>query len=213
MMTEFQTIDFDPDTSQKLYATLPLDPKLKQIRVLDVQPTPDGDESPVVGKLGCVSLLMTPEFAALLYVWGAFTKPPITITCNSQGVPVTQNCQAALQALRKRLGPFTIWIDAVCINQNDNLEKASQIPLMGEIYSMADRAYLWLGQATEVEDNAMSYLQRAGFQNVLIHDGPHRYSVPRDHKLCYRLARETYFQQLQNRIRGSCVLCSVALTA
>ncbi|KAK3352458.1 heterokaryon incompatibility protein-domain-containing protein [Lasiosphaeria hispida] len=37
------------------------------------------------------------------------------------------------------------WIDAVCINQGDDAEKATQIPLMGNIYSSASRVLGWLG--------------------------------------------------------------------
>jgi hypothetical protein len=38
-----------------------------------------------------------------------------------------------------------LWIDAICLNQKDGDEKAQQIPLMGEIYSQADKLHIWLG--------------------------------------------------------------------
>lgn len=37
------------------------------------------------------------------------------------------------------------WIDAVCIDQNNDEEIAAQIPIMGEIYSSAGRVLAWLG--------------------------------------------------------------------
>ncbi|KAK3934439.1 heterokaryon incompatibility protein-domain-containing protein [Diplogelasinospora grovesii] len=40
------------------------------------------------------------------------------------------------------------WIDAVCINQADENEKATQIPLMGKIYAHAARVLGWLGADT-----------------------------------------------------------------
>jgi hypothetical protein len=40
----------------------------------------------------------------------------------------------------------SLWIDAVCINQNDKAEQASQIPLMGDIYSTAEEVIVWLGK-------------------------------------------------------------------
>lgn len=40
-----------------------------------------------------------------------------------------------------------IWIDAVCINQADPIEKAAQISLMGDIYSNASLVIAWLGNA------------------------------------------------------------------
>jgi len=38
-----------------------------------------------------------------------------------------------------------LWIDAVCINQEDDAEKSFQVSMMGEIYYQADRVIIWLG--------------------------------------------------------------------
>ena len=38
-----------------------------------------------------------------------------------------------------------IWIDAVCINQGDNVERGSQVKMMGEIYQHAKDVLIWLG--------------------------------------------------------------------
>lgn len=38
-----------------------------------------------------------------------------------------------------------IWCDALCINQNDNVEKSHQVALMGRIYSTAAFVLAWLG--------------------------------------------------------------------
>jgi hypothetical protein len=43
-----------------------------------------------------------------------------------------------------------LWADAICINQMDPVEKASQILHMGEIYSQAHRVVVWLGKDTAV---------------------------------------------------------------
>jgi hypothetical protein len=39
----------------------------------------------------------------------------------------------------------TVWIDAICINQEDDEEKAFQVPLMRSIYSKAKRVVVWPG--------------------------------------------------------------------
>lgn len=178
------------DNLKNLYASLPLDSELKQIRVLDIQNDQLGHNPAISATVKCVSLLQKPRFAALSYVWVTFNTPHDTISCNSQQLPVTRNCVEALLALRKRNGSYTIWVDAVCINQNDNLEKESQIPLMGEIYSVADCVYLWLGPGTEASDTAISYLEIAGFQDVLMPEGHYRYSTPQDRKLTQKIAKE-----------------------
>jgi hypothetical protein len=105
-----------------------------------------------------------PQFAALSYVWG-IEQERYDISCNSVDLAVTKNCLAALQHLRKKLGHFSIWVDAICINQSqsNNNEKDQQIPLMGEIYSSAAVTYIWLGPGNQKSDRAMALLSRAGF--------------------------------------------------
>jgi hypothetical protein len=39
-----------------------------------------------------------------------------------------------------------IWIDAICIDQSNNLEKLQQIPLMGKVYSTASKVLVYLGE-------------------------------------------------------------------
>jgi hypothetical protein len=55
-----------------------------------------------------------------------------------------------LRHLRKISGSRYLWIDAICLNQADDAEKATQIPLMGEIYGQARKVRIWLG--AEIED-------------------------------------------------------------
>ena len=52
------------------------------------------------------------------------------------------------------------WIDAICINQEDDLEKSSQVALMGEIYKEAANAIVWLGSTYDKwEDPVLTLLQ------------------------------------------------------
>lgn len=43
----------------------------------------------------------------------------------------------------------TIWVDALCINQNDLAEKSHQIMLMRDIYAKAECVFSWLGEPDE----------------------------------------------------------------
>jgi hypothetical protein len=51
-----------------------------------------------------------------------------------------------------------LWIDALCINQEDNLEKVSQIQLMDKIYQQASRVLIYLGEAESGSNNVMDSL-------------------------------------------------------
>lgn len=56
--------------------------------------------------------------------------------------------------------PRKLWIDAVCINQDDLMEKEEQIPLMATIYSTASRVVADLGPASEDSDAGLRLLER-----------------------------------------------------
>ncbi|KAF1964604.1 heterokaryon incompatibility, partial [Bimuria novae-zelandiae CBS 107.79] len=96
------------------------------------------------------------RFAALSYCWGKPT-PVATITIDGKPFGVAQNLYDFLQNrfLHNR-GMFShesevlkdrdLWVDAICINQNDDAEKSEQVQRMWEIYSGADLVIAWLGK-------------------------------------------------------------------
>ena len=130
-----------------LYAE-PLDFDSWEFRILIIHPGPPG--SPVRCSMRKTSLITPIDYAALSYCWGdaAITKD---IFVNSIETPVTSNLADALHHLR-RLGVSTIWVDALCINQKDKLEKGLQIRNMHHIFSKASITYSWLGR--EEDDNS-----------------------------------------------------------
>jgi hypothetical protein len=48
-----------------------------------------------------------------------------------------------------------LWIDAICINQADIVERGHQVQMMGDIYRQRDEALIWLGDHDENIDRAM----------------------------------------------------------
>jgi hypothetical protein len=62
---------------------------------------------------------------------------------------VTQNLSQALPYLRYEDKSRALWIDAICVNQQDLQERSQQVKRMAEIYSKATRVIAWLGPATE----------------------------------------------------------------
>ena len=68
------------------------------------------------------------------------------ITLNSSSHNVSSNLFSALRQLRRREEQRVLWVDALCINQNDMTEKATQILLMGNIYSDIESTIAWLGE-------------------------------------------------------------------
>lgn len=77
---------------------------------------------------------------------------------DNAGVLIGENLRDALPRLRQlSTNPFTLWIDAVCINQRDNAEKSSQVSMMDRVYAEAAKVVAWLGEGDESE-NALAMI-------------------------------------------------------
>jgi hypothetical protein len=121
-----------------------------QIRVLRIQ---QGlSTQPIRCELQIVSINEdSVPFEALSYVWGKEHSPTPIFLCG-QPYKVTSNLYSALQHLRKSDEEYTIWIDALCINQADPAERSSQVGLMQEIYCRATSVVAWLGEPDGPDD-------------------------------------------------------------
>ncbi|KAK3711180.1 hypothetical protein LTR37_009773 [Vermiconidia calcicola] len=64
-------------------------------------------------------------------------------------INITDNLFRALKRLRGHLLSRTLWIDAICINQDDGSEKSSQVQMMGRIYKSATTVLVWLGEYSD----------------------------------------------------------------
>ncbi|KAK8113351.1 hypothetical protein PG984_013877 [Apiospora sp. TS-2023a] len=104
-------------------------------------------------------------YITMSYAWGAPT-PTRTIIVDGAEMEVTENLHALLTELRRsdwvRRG-VQVWIDAICINQQDDDEKGHQVGMMRKIYEMSWQVVVWLGPATEHTSTAfgaISWLAR-----------------------------------------------------
>jgi hypothetical protein len=61
-------------------------------------------------------------------------------------VAVNVNLGLALQHLRHATESRWLWVDAICINQQDLEERADQVKLMGDVYVKAAAVLIWLGE-------------------------------------------------------------------
>jgi hypothetical protein len=90
-------------------------------------------------------------YEALSYVWGGL-EPPRFISIDKHNLRVTENLRKALSYLRNRSLIRIIWIDAICINQKDDKERAHQIQSIVKIYGQANRVIVYLGEAVHNSD-------------------------------------------------------------
>lgn len=160
----------------------------RSIRLLQIHPGHWEDE--VICSLKAFDDLSdTPGFEAVSYVWGS-SGQPAHVLCDGVAVEITPNLAEALQHLRPDLSlrvtkaqevtkrGFTevkptltdvgkagiseglVWIDALCINQNDAHERGQQVRLMAEIFKQAKRVVIWLGAEDAFVPQAAELLTR-----------------------------------------------------
>ncbi|KAI0914716.1 heterokaryon incompatibility protein-domain-containing protein [Ustulina deusta] len=84
------------------------------------------------------------DYTAISYMWGS---PEDTKTITINGIPVTvgQNLAAALKCLRSSLVD-KVWVDAICINQDDADERNAQVTRIRDIFSQSLAVTVWLGE-------------------------------------------------------------------
>lgn len=99
-------------------------------------------------------------YSALSYAWGSASDlSPISV--NGLEVLVTHNLYLALESLREDTD-IILWVDAICINQNDFQEKNHQVAFMGDIYAYAQMTKVWLGPADNTSAATVTKITEIG---------------------------------------------------
>ena len=108
-----------------------------------------------------VSLDTRPHYEALSYTWGNPTeRRPILLGGHPH--QVTVSLEIALRHIRSQTEDRTLWIDALCINQESLQERSEQVPRMLRIYISATQVLAWTGDASDGSDEAMAMLSKLG---------------------------------------------------
>lgn len=159
------------EESQLSYNSVPLPDASTHIRLLEICPVSDNEDE-LYCKLYAAPIADLPSYSAVSYAWGDNTKThSIRIvdydrapTSTEEGLdkdnghtyllPITSSLNTCLRQFRtyKELRLTPLWIDQVCINQDDDEEKSCQIQLMRQIYSSAKEVYVWLGLDADGSD-------------------------------------------------------------
>ena len=107
------------------------------------------------------------HYAALSYSW-APELPTSIIICNDAPVEISLNLYDAIIALRGTQPAQNLWVDKICINQDDTNEKSQQVGLMREIYGLSKPTIIWLGTAWEDIERTFNTIKplKAALQTV-----------------------------------------------
>lgn len=152
------SISVDPaySTIQHIYNAITLPGR--SFRVLVIEPSAHLDNQIVCTlqkvDLDSIEQKSSQYYEALSYTWGD-PNPKQSILLHGLKYEIGCNCFEALKKLRWTSGVRRLFVDAICINQNDIQERGRQIALMGAVYSKAFRVLAWLGDSTDSIESAM----------------------------------------------------------
>ncbi|KAH8888118.1 hypothetical protein GQ53DRAFT_583854, partial [Thozetella sp. PMI_491] len=91
-----------------------------------------------------------PEYEVVSYTWGgedgdSSLSQAVYIGSYWDVLLQTQNCWEMLRFVRPWRGSRMVWVDAVCINQTDLVERGAQVAKMRQIYADCTRVIVFLG--------------------------------------------------------------------
>jgi hypothetical protein len=145
----------DAKSGRRPFKYKPLE-KEREIRLLEISM---GEIRNIKAKMVHVDVDNPGEYSAISYTWGDNTK--------SHGIVIDEDWMATTSSVYDVIfkqapinGTRRLWIDFVCINQDDNQEKARQVRLMREVYSSANKVIACLGNVDdEIADITEHYLR------------------------------------------------------
>lgn len=96
-----------------------------------------------------------PQYEAISYKWGDLRGH--SVKCNDKILPVNVNLHLALERFRLPKQPRLLWVDEICINQDDEKERSQEVQIFHRIYAEAKIVLIWLGSDSEDSDVAMEF--------------------------------------------------------
>ncbi|KAK3387747.1 heterokaryon incompatibility protein-domain-containing protein [Podospora didyma] len=135
-----------------------------EIRLLQLMPPEPKGEPSAINDISCTlshaSLDRPPQFEALSYAWGQNAEQQ-TILVNGRRKAITCNLYHALGDFRPDQVPRMLWVDAICIDQDNQAEREEQVAQMRRIYNLASSVSVYLGQAWEGLELAVGFFEAA----------------------------------------------------
>ncbi|SCO36554.1 uncharacterized protein FFMR_04133 [Fusarium fujikuroi] len=123
----------------------------------------------------------SPSYFAVSYTWGD-SRLAKDIKVNGKSMVVTENCRYTLTQVRDRYQSrpgehIFIWIDSICIDQDDNDEKSYQASMMSAIYTGASRVLACVGPHQDNSDILRNFFDSLEIQSPEPHFQQGRYPL------------------------------------
>lgn len=153
-----------PPLNRYRYSPLETDDAIRLL-ILDAAPDP---EDPLSGSLAQhAAITEALDYWAISYVWGEQDFHHTLELREEDGdisyLKITSSVNTVLKRFRNSHTPQNLWIDAICLNQDDETEKAHQVPVMGRIYEKAGGVHIWLGAEDKHTASIFGFLHEAPY--------------------------------------------------
>ena len=140
------------DSRQRQHTYKPLTDPAHYVRLVKILDTPkcsttvacELKEVLLGSESSYTSSTETPVFTALSYSWGS-ASVELPIVLDGAAFTVRKNLWDFLMMKKTQGSNELFWIDALCINQKDIMERNIQVRRMAEIYSLSSKVLVWLG--------------------------------------------------------------------
>ncbi|PVH85940.1 HET-domain-containing protein, partial [Cadophora sp. DSE1049] len=130
-------------------------------------------------------------YSALSYAWGSNEKTN-KIEVDNSVMHVTKNLFEASQHLRFGTEDRILWIDAISIDQSNELEKGHQVRQMGNIYKEAEQVVVWLGTGSNLSGSFMEIMKQFERDSLVVH-GDWRTALQSE---LFELLSQPWFQRI-----------------
>src|SRR5271170_2448266 len=170
------------------------------------------DDSVIEGRLVHTRLSEGFPFSALSYTWGnpypetwsfglsdrdlsgRLSYEDRVIVVNDTPFKVTANLFYALRRIRSPEIEQHLWVDAICVDQFNLAERASQVRLMRDIYRNAKEVVIWLGEEEGSTDSgiAIDLLQYLAYYENSSQSRPFNYAKRPDKDPNLNLAPDSW---------------------
>lgn len=138
------------------YQALPTDGKY--FRLLSIEPGVRDDDIKCSLSNAVLTRAGELQYETISYCWGDRSSRE-QIQVNGKSFDAPASSVAALRRVRSPMRRRRLWIDAICINQDDLLERAQQVSLMGDLYSSSQGNLICLGEPSGTESEALASIQ------------------------------------------------------
>ena len=124
---------------------------------------------PLRGVIETVPFSTYSPYTAVSYVWGDNTQPFQLLVGEDQYVPLTASLNCLLRDFREYISEtrkhagrwvVVIWVDQLCINQDDDKEKGRQVKMMSEIYKAAEAVVIYTGPEKPGDFPALDFMTK-----------------------------------------------------